>query len=95
MKWWREEQCRRVTRERKLLLRGKWENAISGQQMDNVRKEIHAVSAMSQRLATDARLIKQKDDRRLPQQIRRPRLTERERYPQKVQATEENALREM
>ena len=49
MKWWREEQCRRVTRERKLLLRGKWENAISGQQMDNVRKEIHAVSAMSQR----------------------------------------------
>ena len=53
--------------------------------MDNVQKVIHAVSAMSQRLATDARLME-------PKEIRRPRLTERERYPQKVQAINEKAL---
>ena len=47
---------------------------------------------MSKRLATDARLTEQKDDRPLPHQIRRPRLTERERSFQKVEATEEKAL---
>ena len=68
---------------------GKWENAISLKQMDNVRKETHIVSAMIQRLET-VELRHEKDDRLLPHQIRRPRLTER--YPQKDQATEEKAL---
>ena len=59
-------------------------------QMDNVRKETHVVSAMIRHLETDARLREQKDNRTLPHHIRRPRLTER--YPQKVQATEEKTL---
>ena len=46
--------------------------------MDNVQKETHVVSVLGQRLATDARLREQKDDRYLPHQIRRPRLTARE-----------------
>ena len=60
-------------------MRGKWENAISGKQRDNVRQEIQVVSAMIQRQATNARLMEQKDNRFLPHQIRRPRLTEREK----------------
>ena len=50
------------------------------------------VSPMIQHLATDARLIQQKDNRPLPHQLRRPRL--RERYPQKVLATEKKAVRQ-
>ena len=45
------------------MLRGKWENAFSGKQRDNVRKKIHVVSAMIWHLATDARHIEQKDNR--------------------------------
>ena len=73
-------------------MRGKWEIAISGKQMDNVRKEIHVVSAMIRHLALDLRLTEQKGTRPLPHQIRRARLTER--YPQKVQSTEGRALLE-
>ena len=47
---------------------------------------------LQQHLATDSRLTEQKDDRPLPHQDRRPRLTEREKHPQTVQATEEKAL---
>ena len=72
-------------------LSGKWENAISGKQLDSVRKETHVVSVMIHRLATGlARVREQKDKRPLPHQIRRHRLTER--YTQKVQATEERAF---
>ena len=73
-------------------LSGQWETSISGKQLDNVRKETHVVSVMIQRLATDARIIEQKDGCPLPHQIRRPRLTERERYLKKVQAIEEKAI---
>ena len=38
----------RVKKERKPTLRGKWESVFSGRHMDNVRKETHAVSVMTQ-----------------------------------------------
>ena len=55
----------------------KWEYVFSGNHMDSVRKETHRV---------------EKDDRPLPHQDRRPRLTAREKNPQKIQATEMKAL---
>ena len=62
-------------------LRGKWENAISGKQLDSVRKETHVVSVMIPNLETEARRD-EKDNRPLLHQKRRHKLTER--YPQKV-----------
>ena len=56
--------------------------------MDNVRKETHVVSVMNGPLETVAVVRDKKDDRPLPHQIRRPRLTAREKNPQKNQATE-------
>ena len=41
------DQSLRVKMERKPTLRGKWENVFSGNHMDNVRKETHAVSVMN------------------------------------------------
>ena len=65
--------------------------AISGKQLDNVRKKTHVVSVMIPRLETD--MIRDKNDNRpLLHQTRRHRLTGR--YPQKVQAAEERALLE-
>ena len=71
--------------------KGRWENAISGQQLDNVRKEIHAVSVTMDHLETDA-IIDKKDNRPLLHQKRRHRLTER--YPQRGQEAEVRALLE-
>ena len=68
---------------------GRWENAASGQQLDNVRQEIHVFYAMIQHLETDA-IRDKKDNRPLLHQKRRQRLTGR--YPQKVQAADERAL---
>ena len=42
----REEQYPRVKKERKLTLRGKWEDAISGMQMDSVLKKTLVVSVL-------------------------------------------------
>ena len=56
--------------------RGKWENAVSGKQLDNVRKETHTVSVMIQRLETDA-IRDEKDNRPLLQHKRRHRLSEK------------------
>ena len=41
-------------RREKSAWRGKWDNAISGKQQDNVRNETHAVSVMMEHLGTAA-----------------------------------------
>ena len=63
-------------------MRGNWENAISGKQLDNVRKETHVVSVMNKPLETVAEFTDEKDNR----------LNEREKNPQKIQATVMKAL---
>ena len=45
---WKEDQSPRVKKERKSTLTGMWENASSGRHMDNLPKETHAVSVMTQ-----------------------------------------------
>ena len=76
---WKEEQSRRVRKERKPTLRGKWESVFSGRPMDNVQKETHAVSVMTQwPPAAEAKARDKKDDRLLPDQIRRQRTDEGE-----------------
>ena len=61
--------------------------------MDNVRKETHVVSVMNKPRETVAEVGDEKDNRPLPHQIRRPRLTARETNPQKNQAAEMKASR--
>ena len=61
--------------ERKPTLRGKWENAFSGREMDNVPKETHVVSPMILYLGTGARIRKEKANRLLLHLIQRQRLT--------------------
>ena len=51
-------------------------------ELDSVRKETHVVSVMIPYLETEARLRDKKDNRPLPDQMQRHRLTER--HPQKV-----------
>ena len=46
---WKEDQSPRVKKERKPTLRGKWESVFSGRHIDNVPKETHAVSVMTQK----------------------------------------------
>ena len=77
--------------EKKPTWRGKCENAVSGKQLDSVRKETHVVSVMILGLETEA-IRDNKDNRPLLHQKRRHRLTER--YPEKVQAAEEKVLLE-
>ena len=61
--------------------------------MDNVRKETHVVSVMADWQKETCTVVRdEKDDRPLPHQIRMPRLTAREKIPQKIQATEMKAL---
>ena len=60
---------------------------------DNVRKETHVVSVMTDwRNETCAVVRDEKDDRPLLDHIRRPRLTAREKNPRKHQGTEMKAL---
>ena len=61
---------------------GEWENAISGKQLDSVRKETHVLIP---RLKTDA-IRDKKDNRPLLHQKRKHRLAGTN--PQKVQAAE-------
>ena len=75
MKLWKEEQWPRVDKERNPTWRRKWENAISGKQMDSVRKETHVASVMNVYLAADTRRSDEQDNRPLPHQIRRQRQT--------------------
>ena len=75
---WKEDQSPRINKERNPTLRGKWKSVFSGMHMDNVPKESHAVSVMTKLpLATVAKVRDWKDDRLLPHQIRRKRLTVR------------------
>ena len=46
-KLWNEDQSPRVKKERKPTLRGKWQSVLSRSYMDNVRKETHVVSVMT------------------------------------------------
>ena len=50
--------------------KGRWENAISGKQLDNVRKETRVVSIVIPRLETDA-ISDKKDNRPLLHQKQR------------------------
>ena len=53
------------------------------------KKETHVVSVMTDQYKETCTVVRdEKDDRPLPHQIRRPRLTAREKNPQKHQATE-------
>ena len=70
------------------MRKGRWDNAFSGKQLDNVRKETPVVSVKIPRLETGA-IRDKKDSRPLLHQKRRFRLTGR--YPQKVQESEERA----
>ena len=45
MKRWRQEYWSRVTKGEKSTLKGGWEKAINGKQMDSVQEESEAVSA--------------------------------------------------
>ena len=72
----------------KLAWRGEWRNAISGKQMDNVRKEIHVESLTNAHLETKAR-EDEKNNRPLQRLKRRHRLT---LYSPKVQAVKVKAL---
>ena len=63
---WKEDQSPRVKKERKPTLRGKWEGVFNGKHMDNVPKETHVVSAMTQwPLETVALARDEKGDRPL------------------------------
>ena len=61
--------------------------------MDNVRKKTHVVSVMNLPRETVADIRDKKDNCPLPRQIRRPRLTKRNKDPQKNRAKEMKALR--
>ena len=66
-------------------LRGKWEGVFSGRHTDNLPKETHVVSVMTQRpLATVAQVRDEKDDLLLPHPIRRQRPTVRKGTKRKV-----------
>ena len=53
MKGLRQEYQFRVTKGGKSVLKGTWANAISGKQLDSVRKETPAVSVFIQHLETE------------------------------------------
>ena len=86
-----EEQLPRDQREAKPSWIGKWENAISEKQLDNVQEETLVASVMRKHPETVAARDK-KNRRALPHQKRRHSLTKS--YPQKIQATEERPLLE-
>ena len=66
-------------------VRAKWESVFSGRHMDNAPKETHAVSVMKPKpLATVAKVRDEKDDRFLPHQSRRQRLTVKRATQMKV-----------
>ena len=75
MTLWKETQLPRADKERKPVLRGKWENAFIGRHMDNVLKETYVVSDMILYLETDTRLREEKDNILLLRPIQRQRLT--------------------
>ena len=52
------------------------ESVFSGRHMDNVQEESHVVSVMTHKYKETCTVVRdEKDDRLLPHQIRRPRLT--------------------
>ena len=83
---WKEDQSPRVEKERKPVLRGKWESVSSGKHMDSVPEETHVVSVMTQwPLAAVALVRDEKDDRLLPHPSRKQnRLTVREATKRRI-----------
>ena len=69
MKGWRQEFWSRVTKGEKSSLRGKWQNAISGKQLDSVQEETNVASASEV-------IVDRKHNRPFPLQKRRHGLTE-------------------
>ena len=88
----KEEQLPRDQRGEKPSWRGKWENAISGKQLDNVQEETLVAPVISKHPETDAARDK-KNKRSLPHQKPWHRLTKS--YPPRVQATEKRILLEL
>ena len=87
-----KEQQPRASKEEKPVWRGKWDNAVSGTQLDNVRKETHVISVMVERLETDAIRDEKRTIVFFLHQKRRHRSTKRN--PQEVQASGEKVLLE-
>ena len=79
---------RRVKKERKPALKGKWESVFSGRHMDSFPEETHVVSVMTHKpLETMAKVRDKKDDRLLLHPIRRQnRLTARGKNRHRDQA---------
>ena len=73
---------------------GRWENAFSGKQMDNVRKEAHVVSVVNWSLETVTDLRGEQDNRLLPHHTRRPRLTAREKSSKESGDRDETSFRQ-
>ena len=81
MIWFMEEWWHGVERIIKPTLKGKWEIAGSGKQLDNVLKETRVVSIMElELLVTGANFINKKSGRPGLHQIRRQPKTERENH---------------
>ena len=81
----KEEQSPRIKKEGK--------SVFSGRHMDSVQKETHVVSVMTDWYKETCTVVRdEKDDRLLPHQIRRPRLTKGEKHPQKHQTAEVKTL---
>ena len=87
MKLRTEEQLPRVEKGRKPTLRGKWENAFNGRQIDNFPKETCAVSPMTLYVEVGS---EEKDNRLLRHRTHRQKLTGKN--PSKDQAPELRAL---
>ena len=69
-------------KERKPSRSGKWEIVFGGRHMDNVQKETHAVSVMTDKHKETCAVVRdEKDDRLFPHQLRRPKPTKGEKNP--------------
>ena len=77
---------------KKADVRGKWKSVFIGRHINNVRKETHAASVMTNLLMeTCAKVRDEKDDRLLPHPIRRQRLTARDKNPSKESGNKEGS----
>ena len=77
---WNGDQSPRVKKERKPSLRGKWGSVIIGRHMDNILKETHAVSVMTQAPWKNSRKGQRRKGR------------SRDKNPQRDQETKRKAL---
>ena len=79
---------------KKVCVERKVGECFSGRHMDNVQKETHVVPVMTNLYKETCTVVRdEKDDRVLPHQIQRPRLTKGATNPRKHQAIEESIVR--